>query len=377
MHPELGYREVRTSAIVARELEALGLEVQRGIARTGVVALLEGVKPGPVILLRFDMDALPIQEESGAEYASQTPGVMHACGHDGHTAIGLTVARLLHAHRQELAGTIKFVFQPAEEGLCGEEMGGAEMMIAEGVLEDPRPDFALALHLWNEQPAGWLGIAAGPVMAGAEWFQVRIHGKGGHGAVPHLAIDPILAGAQVVSALQSIVSRNVPPLQSAVVSVTMFHAGDAFNVIPQVAHLEGTIRTFDLQVREKVLKRFAEIIQGVSQAMGCQAEINLKRVTPALINEAGVAYQVQQVARQLFPQATLDSQPYVTMGAEDMGFILERIPGCYFFVGSANPSQGLNYPHHHPRFDFEESVLPQAVALISAAALRLGKSKAP
>lgn len=375
MHPELGYREVRTSAIVARELEALGLEVQRGIARTGVVALLEGAKPGPVILLRFDMDALPIQEETGAEYASQTPGVMHACGHDGHTAIGLTVARLLHAHRQELAGTIKFVFQPAEEGLCGEEMGGAEMMIAEGVLENPKPDFALALHLWNEKPVGWLGIAAGPVMAGAEWFQVKIHGKGGHGAVPHLAVDPLLAAAQVVTALQSIVSRNVPPLQSAVVSVTMFHAGDAFNVIPQTAHLEGTIRTFDPQVRERVLKRFEEIVHGVSQAMGCRAEITLKRVTPALINNEQVAYQVQQVAQEMFSDAALDPHPYLTMGAEDMGFVLERIPGCYFFVGSADSARGLNYPHHHPRFDFDEEVLSKAVALISAAALAIGGGK--
>ncbi len=372
MHPELGYQEVRTSSIVARELESLGLEVQRGVAKTGVVALLEGSRPGPVILLRFDMDALPIQEETGAPYASQTPGVMHACGHDGHTAIGLTVARLLHAHRHELAGTIKLVFQPAEEGLCGEEMGGAERMIAEGVLENPGPDFALALHLWNEKPLGWLGIAAGPVMAGAEWFQIRVQGKGGHGAVPHLAVDPLLAASHIVTALQSIVSRNVAPLQSAVVSVTMFHAGDAFNVIPQAAHLEGTIRTFEPQVRERVLQRFEEIVKNVSHAMGCQAEIRMRPVTPAVINASNVAEQVQTVARRLFPQAELDTRPYLTMGAEDMGFVLQRVPGCYFFVGSANGERGLNYPHHHPRFDFDEEALPRAVALMAAAALQLG-----
>ncbi len=372
MHPELGYQEIRTSAIVARELEALGLEVQRGVAKTGVVALLEGNRPGPVILLRFDMDALPIQEETGAPYASQTPGVMHACGHDGHTAIGLTVARLLHAHRHELAGTIKLVFQPAEEGLCGEEMGGAERMIAEGVLENPRPNFALALHLWNEKPLGWLGIAAGPVMAGAEWFRIRVQGKGGHGAVPHLATDPLLAASHMVTALQSIVSRNVAPLQSAVVSVTMFHAGDAFNVIPQAAHLEGTIRTFDPQVRERVLQRFEEIVKNVSHAMGCQAEIQLRPVTPAVINDSEVAEQVQRVARRLLPQAELDTRPYVTMGAEDMGFVLQQVPGCYFFVGSANGERGLNHPHHHPRFDFDEEALPRAVALMAAAALQLG-----
>ncbi len=372
MHPELGYQEIRTSTIVARELEALGLEVQRGVAKTGVVALLEGSRPGPVILLRFDMDALPIQEETGAPYASQTPGVMHACGHDGHTAIGLTVARLLHAHRHELAGTIKLVFQPAEEGLCGEEMGGAERMIAEGVLENPRPNFALALHLWNEKPLGWLGIAAGPVMAGAEWFQIRVQGKGGHGAVPHLATDPLLAASHIVTALQSIVSRNVAPLQSAVVSVTMFHAGDAFNVIPQTAHLEGTIRTFEPRVRERVLQRFEEIVKNVSQAMGCQAEIRLRPVTPAVINASDVAEQVQTVACRLFPQAELDSRPYLTMGAEDMGFVLQRVPGCYFFVGSANAERGLNHPHHHPRFDFDEEALPRAAALMAAAALQLG-----
>lgn len=373
MHPELGYREVRTSSIVARELEALGLEVQRGVAKTGVVALLEGSRPGPVVLLRFDMDALPIQEENATDYVSQTPGVMHACGHDGHTAIGLTVARLLHAHRHELAGTIKFVFQPAEEGLCGEEMGGAEMMIAEGVLEDPKPDYALALHLWNEKPLGWVGVAAGPVMAGAEWFQIKVHGKGGHGAVPHLAVDPLLAAAQIVTALQSIVSRNVAPLEAAVVSVTMFHAGEAFNVIPQMAHLEGTIRTFDLQVRQKVLERFEAIVNGVSQAIGCRAEIAMRRVTPALINDADVARQVQDVARRVLPQAELDSRPYLTMGAEDMGFVLERVPGCYFFVGSANAERELNYPHHHPRFDFDEEALPRAVALMAAAALAIGQ----
>ncbi len=373
MHPELGYQEIRTSTIVARELEALGLEVQRGVAKTGVVALLEGSRPGPVILLRFDMDALPIQEETAAPYASQTPGVMHACGHDGHTAIGLTVARLLHAHRHELAGTIKLVFQPAEEGLCGEEMGGAEMMIAEGVLENPRPNFALALHLWNEKPLGWLGIAAGPVMAGAEWFRIRVQGKGGHGAVPHLAIDPLLAASHIVTALQSIVSRNVAPLQSAVVSVTMFHAGDAFNVIPQTAHLEGTIRTFEPQVRERVLQRFEEIVKNVSHAMECQTEIQLRPVTPAVINASDVAEQVQTVARRLLPQAELDTRPYVTMGAEDMGFVLQQVPGCYFFVGSANGEQGLNYPHHHPRFDFDEEALPRAVALMAAAALQLGE----
>ena len=217
-HPELGFTEIRTGGIVVRELEALGLEVTKGIGKTGVVGLLEGGKPGPTLLLRFDMDALPITEDTNAEYASQTPGIMHACGHDGHTAIGLTVAKLLQAQRNELAGSVKFCFQPSEEGFNGEEVGGAEMMMRDGVLDGPKVDKTLSLHLWNEQPLGWIHVAQGPVMAGAEQFTIKLTGKGGHGAMPHVTIDPIAAAAQIITALQTIVSRNVAPLQAAVVS---------------------------------------------------------------------------------------------------------------------------------------------------------------
>ncbi|HEY5984111.1 MAG TPA: amidohydrolase, partial [Anaerolineales bacterium] len=200
MHPELGFHEIRTAGIVAKELDALGIEVRKGVGKTGVVGLLEGARPGPTVLLRFDMDALPIQEETGAEYSSKSPGVMHACGHDGHTAIGLTVARVLHAHREDLAGTLKLCFQPCEEGLGDEGTGGNEAMIRDGVLESPRVERTLALHLWNERPLGWLGIGAGPVMAGAELFTMKITGRGGHGAAPHLTNDPIVAAAQIVGA---------------------------------------------------------------------------------------------------------------------------------------------------------------------------------
>jgi len=367
-HPELGFREVRTAGIVARELQSLGMEVTTGIAKTGVVGLLEGDKPGAVVLLRFDMDALPVTEETGAPYASTTPGQMHACGHDGHTAIGLTVARMLHARRAELAGTVKFVFQPAEEGTCGEEIGGNEMMICEGILERPKPDLALALHLWNEKPLGWVHVAAGAVMAGAEEFKVIVTGKGGHGAIPHQTADPVLAASQIVAALQSIVSRNVAPLQAAVVSVTMIHGGQAFNVIPPEVKLEGTIRTFEPGVRETVLKRFHEVAHGVATALGCQADVTIKRLTPAVINDSEIAARVQAAARRALPKAALDTTPNLTMGAEDMAFLLERVPGCFFFVGSANHELGLDYGHHHPKFDFDESALPQAAALMAEAA---------
>ncbi len=373
IHPELGFREIRTGGIVAKELEGLGLEVTKGVGKTGVVGLLEGAKPGPTILLRFDMDALPIVEDTGAEYASQNQGVMHACGHDGHTAIGLTVAKILQKHRNELAGSIKFCFQPSEEGFNGEEMGGNQMMIRDGVLDGPKVDHTLSLHLWNEKPVGWVGVAKGPVMAGAEQFSIKLTGRGGHGAVPNLTIDPIVAAAQIVTALQTIVSRNVPPLLAAVVSVTTVHSGTAFNVIPQEAELTGTIRTFDLAVRQKVLERFEQIVRGIGESMGCKVEIVMQRVTPAVINDDAVAASVQETARKVLPDANLDTASYLTMGAEDMAFMQEKVPGCYFFIGSNNHDKHLDYAHHHPKFDFDEEALMRGAALMAAAAADLLK----
>lgn len=367
-HPELGFREFRTGGIVARELESLGIEVTKGVGKTGVVGLLEGVRPGPTLLLRFDMDALPILEETGAEYASQNQGVMHACGHDGHTAIGLTVAKMLHAHRDQLAGTIKFCFQPSEEGNNGEEVGGAEMMMRDGLLESPKVDMTLSLHLWNEKPLGWLGITRGPIMAGADIFTVRVVGRGGHGAIPDAAVDPIVAAANVVNALQTIVARNVSPLDTAVVSVTNIHGGTAFNVIPPEVRLEGTIRTFDNAVRQKVVERFEQIARGVGEGMGCQVEVEIKRITPALVNEEALTCRVRETAQRVLSESTPDSG-YQTMTAEDMAFMQEQVPGCYFFVGSNDRARGLDYGHHHPKFDFDEEAMIRGSALMAAAAM--------
>jgi amidohydrolase len=361
-HPELAFQELRTAGVVARELTALGIEVHSGIAKTGVVALLEGAHPGPVVLLRFDIDALPILEETGAEYASQAPGVMHACGHDGHTAIGLTVARLLQNHRQELAGTVKLVFQPAEEGF-----GGAELMIQEGVLENPKPDLTLALHLWNHAPVGWLGITTGPTMAAADVLRIRVIGKGGHGAMPHQAVDPVLASAHIITALQSVVARNVAPLQTAVLSITMLRAGEAFNVIPPEVEMQGTIRTFDPAVRELVVQRVHQVVEHTAAGLGCRSEVEIKSITPAVINEPGLAARVAQVAANSLPDSEIDRH-FQTMGSEDMAFMMQIVPGCYFFVGSANDAKGLNASHHHPRFDVDEDALPRAVALMAAVA---------
>jgi amidohydrolase len=369
-HPELGFQEVRTAGIVARELQGLGIEVSTGVGKTGVVGLIEGGQPGPTLLLRADMDALPILEETGAEYASQNANVMHACGHDGHTAILLTVARMLHGIREELPGSIKLVFQPAEEGL-----GGAESMIADGVLDGPRVDMAIGLHVWNEERLGWLGIAPGATMAGAEKFSIRLTGKGGHGAAPHTSVDPVVAGAQIVSALQSITSRNVAPLQAAVLSVTTFRAGDAFNIIPQYAELSGTIRTFEPAVRERVLKRFFEVVEGVATSMGCKAEIEHIRLTPPVINEARISSVIQGAARRVLPESDLSTVDHITMGSEDFAYFMEKTPACFFFVGSANPERNLNYGHHHPKFDFDEAVLPRAAALMAQAAVDLLSSR--
>jgi amidohydrolase len=360
-HPELGFQEVRTAGVVARELTDLGLEVSTGIGKTGVVATLEGSRQDSVVLVRFDMDALPIQEETGAEYASQTPSVMHACGHDGHTAIGLAVARMLDAHEMEFSGTIKFVFQPAEEGL-----GGAEAMVADGILENPKPDLCLSLHLWNDKPLGWIGVTPGPAMSASDRFTVKITGRGGHGAAPHLTVDPVVAGAQVISTLQSIVARNVKPLESAVVTVTSMSGGEAFNVIPEKVDLKGTIRTYNPEIRELVLERFEEITTGVAEAFGCQTEVEFNRVTPAVANDPEMAKRVQNVAARMFPDSTVDDQER-TMGSEDMAYMMEDIPGCYFFVGSANPEKGLDAAHHHPKFDFDERALPRAAALMASA----------
>ena len=364
-HPELGFQEVRTAGIIAEELRRIGLEVSTGIAKTGVVAVLDGDHPGPNLLLRVDMDALPIQEETGTEYASITPGVMHACGHDGHVSIGVTVARLLANHKHQFNGSVKFVFQPAEEGL-----GGAEQMIAEGVLQNPRPSMALAVHLWNERPVGWIAIVPGPLMSGAEIFRIVISGKGGHGALPQQTQDPIVAAAEIINLSQTIISRNISPLQSAVISFTRIKGGETHNVIPPVVEMEGTIRTFEPQVRQIVLDRFREIVTGVAASLGCQVELTVEMLTPAVINDPEISNHLLELARNSFPKVKLDSS-YRTMVSEDMAYLLNEIPGCYIMAGSSNPALGLDAGHHHPRFDFDETVLPEAAAFLAAAVIEL------
>ncbi len=350
-HPELGYEEVRTSGIVAERLRALGLEVREGVAETGVIGLLQGALPGPCVLVRADMDALPVEEKNEWEWRSGTQGKMHACGHDAHTATALTVARLLAEQKDTLAGSVKFMFQPAEEGL-----GGAGRMIEEGLLEDPRPDYALALHVWSDLEAGKIATKPGPAMACADRFEARIIGKGGHGAIPQQTIDPVVIASQVVLALQTTVSRNIDPLQPAVVTVGKVWAGSTFNVIPNEAVIEGTVRSFDPTVRATLERRCREIIEELPKVFGARGEFDYEWGYPATINDARVTEIVQRALQSVVgAENVVEFQP--TMGAEDMSLVLEKIPGCYFFVGGRNEAIDAVYPHHHEKFNIDERAL--------------------
>ena len=358
-HPELAFQERRTAGIVADELRQLGLEVQTGIGKTGVVGILDGASAGPTVLYRADMDALPIQEENSAEYASQAAGKMHACGHDGHTAIALGIAKVLSKHRADLGGRVKFAFQPAEE--VG---GGAASMIADGVLEGPAPDYTLGIHLWNDLEVGKVSVVSGPTMSGAGVFEITVTGKGGHGAMPHQTADPIVCGAQLILALQTIVSRNVDPLDMVVISVGKLEGGTARNIIPQTVSLSGSFRLFREDTRDLVKRRISEVAEGVASAHGCRADVDFPMGIGAVINDAEVAARARAVFAGFSDRATVVEMPW--MASEDVGLLMQRNPSAYLLVGSANHERQLDYPHHHPRFDFDEAVLPLSVGLMSA-----------
>ena len=358
-HPELGFNVFKTSEMVAKLLEEYGVNVKRGFAGTGLVGLVEGKRTGVNGMLRFDMDALPIQEETGLEFASQRPGVMHACGHDGHMAIGVTTARMLQEQSTNLDGNIRCIFQPAEEG-----EGGARRMILDGVLKDPRPDFILGLHLWNEKPLGTVGIKTGPLMAGSDTLEIAIKGKGGHGGLPQQTVDPIVCAAQIVTGLQTITSRNLSPFDPAVLSLTSIHGGTAFNVIPDEVRIKGTLRTFDAQVRQRILTRMEEIVLRMSSAMGCEGKVEVKVVAPAVKNDPGITAMVKEIIAKKYPGLTID-ETYQTTVSEDFAFYLEEVPGCFILFGSANPGKGKTYSHHHPKFDFDEAALPLAAGMLA------------
>ena len=345
--PELAFQETRTAARVAAFLANSGLDVRTGVGGTGIVATVEGGGPGPTVLLRVDMDALPIHEQGTAEYVSRNPGLMHACGHDGHTAMGAAAARILARRRPR--GRVRIVFQPAEEG-----EGGAQAVVADGVMQGV--DRVLGIHLWNELPVGTLGVKPGPLMAAVDRLRIVVHGRGGHGAKPHRAADPVVAAAHVVIALQTLVSREVSPVQPAVLTIGSVHGGQAFNVIPEEVTLTGTLRSFDAELRRSLPERVSRIASGVAGGLQCRAEVEVKPGNPAVINDPAMAELAARAAARVVGDANVVS-PEPTMGGEDMAVYFERSPGCFVFVGSANPSRGLDQPHHSPRFDFDEDAL--------------------
>jgi amidohydrolase len=356
--PELGFQEQLTAEFVSQRLREWGIPHQTGIAKTGIVATIDSGKPGRVLAIRADMDALPIQEENKVPYRSLHDGIMHACGHDGHTAIALGTAWYLSQHRHSFTGTVKIIFQPAEEG-----PGGAKPMIEAGVLRNPNVDAIIGLHLWNSLPIGTAGVRSGALMAATETFYCTIQGKGGHGAIPHQTVDSIVVAAQVVNALQTIVARNVSPLESAVVTVGKFHAGTAVNVIADTAEIGGTVRYFNPALGKLLPQRLEQIIAGVCASQGASYELKYKPLYPAVINDAAMAELVRSVAASAIEPPAGIVPECQTMGGEDMSFFLQEVPGCYFFLGSANLSMNLAYPHHHPRFDFDETALGMGVEI--------------
>jgi amidohydrolase len=355
-HPEQGFKEHRTAALIRSKLKAWGVE-HKPLAGTGTVALVRGAKPGPTMLVRADIDALPLLELNKVPYASKNRGVMHACGHDGHAAMALVAAKLLQRRRGSLRGNVKFMFQPAEEG-----PGGARPMIDAGLLEKPGVDAAFAIHMWNELPTGKIGVRSGPVMASADEFRMAVVGRGGHGAAPHQTVDPVAIAAQVVIACQNIVSRKVDPTKSAVVTFGQIHGGTRHNIIPDRVELSGTVRAFEEPVRRQLARELPRIARGVASALGARLEFDYHWGYPPTVNDPRMTALVRDTVRDTLGRGAAVEQD-VTMGAEDMSLVLEEVPGCYFFLGSMNRGKGLVHPHHSARFDFDEDALPRGVEL--------------
>lgn len=362
MHPERSFHEHRTAGVIAEHQRSLGLEVRTGVGGLGVVATLRGALPGPTIALRADFDALPIQEENDVPYASRNAGVMHACGHDAHTAIALGVAEALAQHRDQLPGTVVFIHQHAEE----EDPGGAKGMVEDGALDGV--DAIIATHMENYIPVGHIWHSDGYVMASSDDFIIDIGGVGGHAAWPHDTTDAVVIGAQLVTALQQIVSRKLDPLRPVALTIGAFRAGDTTNVIPGSARLEGTVRTFDPEIRKQARHWIERISTGTCEAFGASAAVTYLPGAPSIKNDPDINRHVQQVARQLLPEGNVIEME-ANLGAEDFSFYTQHVPGAYFFTGSANAERGLDFPYHHPRFDIDEESLLIGAKVMAGAAL--------
>jgi hippurate hydrolase len=356
--PELGFDTEKTAGKVLAALDGLPLDIRTGVAENGVVATLKGEGAGPTVGLRADMDALPILEETGLPFASEVDGKMHACGHDGHTSMLVGAAHALSGMRERMNGTVKFFFQPAEEG-----GGGGKVMVEEGVADDVASIFAL--HLWPGLPFGKAATKAGPIMAAADAFEMTVRGAGGHGAMPHLTADAITMAAQIVTALQTVVSREVDPVEPAVLTVGEIGAGTAFNIIPETARLGGTVRTLNEDLRRRMPERIEHIARGVAQGMRGDAEIDYEFSYPVTMNDEGAANRALSVIGDLFGEENKLELPNPSMGAEDFAFFLQKIPGAFIWLGVGQDVSGL----HTSTFAFDEEILPLGSALLTALAL--------
>jgi amidohydrolase len=356
--PELGFDTEKTAAKVLAALDGLPLDLETGVAQNGIVATLEGEGGGPTVALRADMDALPIQEETGLPFASEIEGKMHACGHDGHTSMLVGAVHVLSGMRDRLGGTIKFVFQPAEEG-----GGGGKVMVDEGVADDVSSIFAL--HLWPGLPFGKVATKAGPIMAAADAFEMEVRGSGGHGAMPHLAADAVVMAAQIVTALQTVVSREVDPVEPAVLTVGEIGAGTAFNIIPEKARIGGTVRTLDPDLRKMMPERIEELARGVAKGMRGDVDLDYTFSYPVTVNDEDAAARALSVADDLFGGGSVLELPNPSMGGEDFAYFLEKVPGAFIWLGVGEDASGL----HTSRFAFDEDILPRGAALLAALAL--------
>ncbi len=373
MHPELGFDLPRTSKKVSDYLKSLGLEVQEGIGKSGVVGLLEGKKDGETIMLRADMDALPIEEKNSIPYKSKIKGKMHACGHDGHTAMLLVAAKILSSHKDEINGNVKFVFEPSEE----KNPGGAILMIEDGVMENPHVDRAYGLHLGNMYPAGTIGICAGNFSAEPDQFGLRIKGKGGHGGYPHLSIDPIIIASEIVLGLQTIVSREMDPLDPVVITVGKIQSGDVFNVIPEYAEITGTVRTLNRETAMVVAEKIKRVSQNIGAAFRGEVEmIDYIFGYPPVVNDPIETELIKNIAKAVIGEDNIiEITP--SMVGEDMSYFLEKAPGAFYWLGSQNVEKGLDRPHHSPDFNFDEDVLTMGVEMHVRTSLCTACGKSP
>jgi amidohydrolase len=365
MHPELSNREERTSRIVAERLRALGLtEVKTGVGKYGVTALLKGSRPGPVIAVRADMDALPIQDVNNVPYKSQVAGVKHACGHDAHTTVALGVAEVLSKLRGEIAGTIKFIFQPAEEGAPAGEEGGARLMIKEGAMENPRPAAIFGLHTLPAIEAGQIAYHTGPAMASSDRFFITIRGKGSHGAQPHAGIDAIVVAAECITALQTIRSRRIDPQEPLVISIGLIQGGRRNNIIADEVKLEGTMRTLNEEVRQRAQSLMKETLQNITAAYGATYELKIEEQAPVTFNEPKLVEETLPTIRRIVGnENTLNIKPF--MPAEDFSYFQKISPGFYYFLGVGNRARGITSPWHTPTFDIDEESLVVGVKVMS------------